>query len=368
MTSNKPCFIIAEAGVNHNGDERLAIKLIDAAIEAGADAIKFQSFQADSLVTMDAKQAQYQSDNLGEESSQYSMLKGLELTLEQTQRLSTYCQKKNIEFMSTPFDTKMVSFLADDIGVARMKIGSGDSINSLILLAVARTNLPIILSTGMCDIDEIKESLATIAWAIENPDGIPKSRQEIFDYFADDKYQKICASRVTVLQCITDYPAVPADMNLNSIRFIAEQTGMITGLSDHSLGWHLTLAAVGMGAAVIEKHITLSRDMEGPDHAASLEPDEFKEMVSQIRDVTIAFGGYDKKPKPGEMNNMHAARGSITCLRDIPKGEVFSLENLTVKRPGTGLFPPALWDILGRKTASQDYKISEQISSEYTND
>jgi N-acetylneuraminate synthase len=354
-------FVIAEAGVNHNGSRELARELVLAAAAAGADAVKFQTFEAGKLVLRDAPKAAYQQRNTRSDSSQYEMLKALELAAGVHIELRELCDAHAIEFMSSPFDPDNVDFLAREVGVKRLKIPSGEVVNGPLMVRAARTGLPLIVSSGMCTLDEVLESLSVIAWVRRNSSGVPASRAALAAIRAEADWTAALRPDVWLLQCVTQYPA-PADAtNLRVMATLRAATGLTVGLSDHSLGWHITVAAVAAGARVIEKHFTLSRRLPGPDHVASLEPDELARMVREIRDVEVALGTAEKAPNPEELENRVPARGSLSAARAIRAGERFAIDNVTVKRPGTGVPAAEYWDYVGGRTAARDYNADEQI-------
>lgn len=359
-TDIEPCFIIAEVGVNHNGDLGSARELIDVAVDAGADAVKFQSFTTDKLVTKDAKKAEYQKQYDNGSDTQAGMLRGLELSRKDTLDLKQYCDNAGIEFMSTPFDSEMLRFLVEDVKLNRIKLPSGEAINGPLLLAASRTSLPVILSTGMCTMEEVHESLATLAWGIENATGIPSGREELRQLMGCTDWTNVLRDRVHVLHCVTEYPAAPGLTNLRSMDFISDQTSLPVGLSDHSIGKHITIAAVARGARIIEKHFTLSRSLPGPDHLASLEPIELKEMVKEIREIEVAMGDYSKQPQSIEFTNRQAARGSLSAASPISTGCKFTIDNLTIKRPGTGVSPLEYWDYIDI-ISQRDYQKDDLI-------
>lgn len=332
-------IIIAEAGVNHNGDFDLAKKLIAAAAEAGADFVKFQTFKADKIVSKSAKKAAYQERNINDgDDSQYAMLKLLEIPEEWYVKLIQFAKEKGIQFLSTGFDQQSIDFL-DELGSPLFKIPSGEITNLPYLRHIAKKGKPVILSTGMANLDEIKAALNVLC---EN--GILK----------DD---------ITVLHCNTEYPTPMEDVNLLAMQTIHAELGVKTGYSDHTQGIEVPIAAVALGATLIEKHFTLDRNLPGPDHKASLEPDELKAMVQGIRNIEKAISGTGiKEPSNSEQKNILIARKSIVASRLIRKGELFTEENLTVKRPGNGI-SPMLWDeILGRK-AIKDFEPDELIEA-----
>jgi len=317
-----PCFIIAEAGVNHNGDVNLARKLIDVAKEAGADAVKFQTFKAEEVVTRSAEKARYQKETTPSEQSQYDMIKKLELSGEDFKHLSAYAQEKGILFLSSPFDKGSVNLLSE-LGVAAFKVPSGEITNFPLLKYVAKKGKPIILSTGMATQGEVGEALGVI-----KEEGIED---------------------IILLHCVTSYPAKIDDMNLKAMETLRDTFKLPAGLSDHSLGLTIPIAAVALGACVVEKHFTLDKNLPGPDHRASLEPDELKQMVTAIRDVERAMGDGIKRPTKDEEENKKVARRSIVARADIPKTAIITEEMLTTKRPGIGIEPKYMNSIVGRK-------------------
>jgi N,N'-diacetyllegionaminate synthase len=329
-------FIIAEAGVNHNGSTELAKKLIDVASDAGADAVKFQTFKAEKLVNRDAKKAAYQQENMQEKStSQFTMLKKLELGVATHKELIAYAQSKNIMFFSTPFDLESVKLL-DDLGLEIFKIPSGEITNLPYLRAIARLNKKVVLSTGMSTMQEVREA---------------------FEVLLNNGTKK---ANITILHANTMYPTPMEDVNLRAMLEIQKELDVAVGYSDHTLGIEVPIAAVAMGASVIEKHFTLSRDMEGPDHKASLEPHEIKAMVHAIRNIEQALGSSEKKPSASETPNITVARKSIVAARKIAKGEILSEKNLTVKRPAGGISPMRWDEIIGKK-ATKAYDVDAMI-------
>ena len=343
-------FLIAEAGVNHNGSIELAKKLIDAAVMAGADAVKFQSFVASSIVTAGASKAEYQITNTGSKESQLEMLKKLELSHSQQRELHQYCQRSGIQFLSTPFDNASLNFLTVDLGLETIKVGSGELTNAPFLFEVARLAKNIILSTGMSTLDEVADALGVIAFVMT--DSKNPSVSSFKSALASSEGRKAVTSKVTLLHCTTDYPTVPSDVNLQAMSTLREKFDCQVGFSDHSVGIHLAVAAVAMGATVIEKHLTIDRDLPGPDHKASLEPSEFKNLVDQVRDLENAFGDGIKRPTEVELKNKKIARRSLVALKAIKTGDVFTSENVSIKRPGTGRSPFEYWSLLGTKATS----------------
>lgn len=343
-------FLIAEAGVNHNGSIDMARKLVDAAVMAGADAAKFQSFVASSIVTAGASKAEYQITNTGSKESQLEMLKKLELSHAQQRELSEYCKDKGIQFLSTPFDSASLNFLTVDLGLETIKVGSGELTNAPFLFEVARLAKNIILSTGMSTLDEVTDALGVIAFVMtgsKNP-----SMSSFKSALSSPEGKKAISSKVTLLHCTTDYPTVPSDVNLRAMLTLREEFDCQVGFSDHSVGIHLAVAAVAMGATVIEKHLTIDRDLPGPDHKASLEPNEFKNLVDQVRDLENAFGDGTKRPTEIELKNKKIARRSLAASKAIKAGDEFTSENVSIKRPGTGRSPFEYWSLLGTKATS----------------
>ncbi|MDD4593210.1 MAG: N-acetylneuraminate synthase [Parabacteroides sp.] len=352
-------FIIAEAGVNHNGSLDMALKLIDVAADAGADAVKFQTFKADKVVSRFAPKAEYQTRNTGVVDSQLEMVKKLELNEEQHMVLVEHCRKRGIEFMSTPFDLDSVNFLANVIKVSRLKIPSGEITNGLILLKFAQTGKPLILSTGMSTLDEVELALGVLAFGFINS-GEKPSRGAFKEAYSSNEGQAFLKEKVSLLHCTTEYPAPFDEVNLKAMDTLKEKFALSVGYSDHTMGIAVPIAAVARGALIIEKHFTLDRNLPGPDHKASLEPGELKQMVSSIRQIELALGNGVKQPTASEIKNMVVARKSLVATRDIKSGEMFTEANLDVKRPGTGRSPFEYWGLLG-KTAKKEYKADEVI-------
>ncbi|WP_217586175.1 N-acetylneuraminate synthase [Lentibacillus saliphilus] len=351
-------FIIAEAGVNHNGSLDLAFKLVDAAVNAQADAIKFQTFKTENLVTKSAEQADYQKKNIGKVSSQYDMLKKLELSYREFIELKQYCDKKGIMFLSTPFDLESVDFLVHDLNLSLMKIASGEITNAPYLYQIANLGVDVILSTGMATVEEIHNALAFLAYGYQKKENITfkNARQ----YYKTKEAKDVLKGKVSILHCTSEYPTPYEEINLNTIEYIKEKFDLPTGLSDHSQGIIAPVAAVAKGACIIEKHFTLDKKMDGPDHKASLDPLELKEMVESIRITEKALGDWEKKPIEIELKNREVARKSLVASCRIKRGETFSSNNLTVKRPGTGVAPYYYWDCIG-KTATRNYEKDEMI-------
>lgn len=328
--------IIAEAGVNHNGDIMMAKKLIDAAADANVDYVKFQTFKADKLVSRDAKKAAYQSKNIGnDDDSQYNMLKNLELSHEDHIELMTYCEQRNIKFFSTAFDVDGVHYL-NDLGLELFKVPSGEITNYPYLKAIASFNKFVILSTGMCTEIEIKEAVDVL----------------ISEGLSIDK--------ISILHCNTEYPTPMKDVNLMAMLSIQRNFGVEVGYSDHTLGIEVPIAAVALGAKIIEKHFTLDRTLPGPDHVASLEPNELKEMVKAIRNIELAISGSGiKEPSKSEVKNISIARKSLHLNFDLPKGHVIADKDLIALRPGDGISPMKWNSIVGKRLAIDKNKFDK---------
>jgi N,N'-diacetyllegionaminate synthase len=331
----QPTIIIAEAGVNHNGSIDLAKKLIDVAVNAGVDFVKFQTFNADTLVTRTADKADYQKELTNANESQFEMIKKLELDRKKHQKLIDYCKHIDIEFLSTAFDHDSVDLL-DELNIPFFKIPSGEITNLPYLRHVGKKGKPIIMSSGMSRLDEVRDALNLLI----------KSGAE--------------KEQITILHCNTEYPTPMKDVNLKAMLTIQDKLGVKIGYSDHTLGIEVPIAAVALGATVIEKHFTLDRNLPGPDHVASLEPDELKQMVNAIRNLEKAMGDGIKKPSKSETKNIAIARKSIVARMSIKKGELFTEENLAVKRPGTGLSPMG-WETLIGKISLNNYQIDDLI-------
>lgn len=328
-------LIIAEAGVNHNGDLQLAKMLVDAAIEAGADVVKFQTFKASHLATEQAEQAVYQRQALGVSESQLAMLRRLELHADQHKYLIDYCYQRGIEFLSTAFDSCSIKLLAS-FTLKRWKVPSGEITNLPYLRQIGSQGQPVILSTGMSSLGDIEAALAVLEQA------------------------GTLRSQITVLHCTTEYPAPAEEVNLRAMKTIADAFGVSVGYSDHTDGITIPIAAVAMGATVIEKHLTIDRHMPGPDHKASLEPDQFTDMVRGIRTVEQALGDGIKKATLSEIPNKIIARKSLVATKPIKKGDVFTELNITSKRPGSGI-SPMYWDALIGRISSRSYLPNELI-------
>lgn len=354
-------FIIAEAGVNHNGNPDFAFKLVDSAVEAGADAVKFQTFKAESLVTKGAVKADYQQQTTGSNESQFSMLKRLELTHKTHHKLKDYCKNKGIEFFSTAFDSESLDFLTNELGLKTLKIPSGEITNGPLLLAHAQTGCDLILSTGMATLDEVEEALGVIAFGLmSNLDANIHSPTAFQEAFLSAQGKKLLQEKVTLLHCTTEYPAPPEDINLNAMRTMRDAFGLKIGYSDHSEGITVPIGAATLGAILIEKHFTLDKTLPGPDHKASLEPSELKDMVAAIRVVEQMMGNGLKEPMLSELKNRMIIRKSLVATTEIKKGDLFSEQNLIMKRPGIGISPMKYWDILDSES-EKNYAPDEVI-------
>lgn len=353
-------LIIAEAGVNHNGNENLAFQLVDKAYEAGADIVKFQTFKAKNLVTAEAHQADYQVTNTGKQESQLAMLSRLELSYDAHHQLVAYCEKLGIEFLSTAFDSESLEFLVNDLKLTRLKIPSGEITNAPLVLQHARTGCDLIVSTGMATMAEIEAMLGVIAFGYTAPKEARPSVDAFQAAYYSEAGRQALTNKVTILHCTTEYPAPFADINLKAMDTLAAAFGLVVGYSDHSEGITVPIAAVARGATLIEKHFTLDKAMEGPDHKASLDPQELKAMVQGIRGVELALGDGIKGPRPSEIKNKAAVRKSIVAARDICAGQIISAEDIAIKRPGTGDSPYNYWAIQS-KPASRSYKIGDLV-------
>lgn len=316
-------LIIAEAGVNHNGSLETACRLVEAAAQAGADVVKFQTFRADRLVAPGAPKADYQQRTTGADESQLDMVRRLELTPDDHRALLAHCAQNGIAFLSTPFDLESIDLLRG-LGIGTGKVPSGEITNKPYLQAMARVFERLIISTGMCTLQDVRDALDVVLQA-------GASRE-----------------RITLLHCNTEYPTPMADVNLRAMRTLADEFGTEVGYSDHTEGIEVPIAAVALGARVIEKHITLDRNMPGPDHRASIEPDELKAMVRAIRNIELALGSARKEPSPSEQRNMDIARRSIHLARAVPSGRQLTADDLVMLRPGSGISPMRMDDVLGR--------------------
>lgn len=360
MSGQAGVFIIAEAGVNHNGSVDMARKLVDAAAEAGADAVKFQTFSAHKLVSRLAAKARYQVTNTGNNESQLQMLERLELDADEHRQIARHCRNRSIEFMSSAFDEESLDFLVSDIGISRVKIPSGEITNAPYLLHAARLGKPMLLSTGMSTPDEIATALGIIAFGYSGTDELP-SPTAFARAAKTGAGREILRARVTLLHCTTEYPTPFSHVNLRAMGSLSNRFGLHVGYSDHTQGITVPIAATALGAVAIEKHLTLDRALPGPDHLASLEPIELLAMVRGVREVEAALGSAEKNPTEAELANRFAARRSLVATRHIDKGEAFNHSNIAAKRPGGGLSPLCYWELLG-KIASRDYDEDEMLA------
>ncbi|TPX27643.1 N-acetylneuraminate synthase [Cylindrospermopsis raciborskii] len=358
-TEKHPTFIIAEAGVNHNGDISLAKQLIDIAANAGADAVKFQTFQAEKLVSRNAPKAQYQTQTTGTTESQFEMIRKLELSDLDHELLISHAQSRGIQFLSTPFDIPSLHLLTQRFGLKKIKIPSGEITNAPFLLEIARCAERIILSTGMSTLAEVEAALGVLAFGFTTDKAIPQ-RGDFEQAFASDQGQQELGDRVTLLHCTTEYPAPFREVNLRAMDTLASAFGLAVGYSDHTSGIHVSLAAVARGARIIEKHFTSDRTLPGPDHQASLEPQELNQLVQQIREIEQALGDGIKRPTASEWKNREVARKSLVASRAIKASEVFTEENLTCKRPGTGVSPFSYWETI-EQVATRSYDMDETL-------
>lgn len=346
-------YIIAEAGVNHNGSLEMARSLIDTAADAGADAVKFQTFRAEAVSSAFAPKAPYQAELTPAGESQLSMLQRLQFDEVQHIALLEHCRYRNIEFISSPFDLDSVDLLVRRLNVSRLKIASGEITNAPLLLKAARTGKSIILSTGMSTLGEIEAALGVLAFGCREKDQRPSLAAFQASYASVDG-QSALREKVTLLHCTSEYPAPLQDINLLAMDTLQRAFGLKVGYSDHSSGLVIPVAAAARGAAVIEKHFTMDRNLPGPDHKASLEPAELKKMVTLIRQVELALGSPVKKVTPAEVENRTLVRRSLVAIEPIRRGEIFTNKNIGIKRPGTGISPGYYWDLVGIK-ADRDY-------------
>lgn len=356
------CLIIAEAGVNHNGSEEMAYQLIDAAVKSGVDIVKFQTFKSELLAAKSAKKADYQKQNTQVLESQFSMLKRLELDFSAHKRLRNYCLDQGIEYLSTAFDEESLNFLVNDLQLKRLKIPSGEITNAPFILQHALTGCDLILSTGMASVEEIGFALSVIAYGLLAKHSEPKepSEQAFKEAFDSQQGQALLKQKVVILHCTTEYPAPYDEVHLNALPFLAKTFELPVGYSDHTQGVVVSSAAVVKGACVIEKHFTLDRNLPGPDHKASLEPDELNQLVRDIRIVEQALGNYQKQTTPSEQKNIAVARKSLFARRDIQKGDVIRACDIDIMRPGDGLSARYYYQVLD-SVAKADYHAGDSF-------
>ena len=341
--------IIAEAGVNHNGDLSMALELVDQAAKAGVDYIKFQTFRAENLATSSANKASYQTRTTDASESQLEMLRRLELSIEDHNVIMARCAEKGVRFLSTPFDMDSLELLTNTFRLSEIKLGSGELTNAPLLLAAGRSGVKIILSTGMGSLAEVEEALGVLAFAMCR-EGTPKSRVDFSNVLLDTAVWSVLAERVILLHCTTEYPAAIEDTNLRAMETMRKAFGIKVGYSDHTPGESVSLAAVALGAKVIEKHFTLDRSLPGPDHEASLEPEQFASLVRGIRYVENALGNGIKQPSSNEVKNRTPVRKSLVATHDIFAGQTLTADLISAKRPAQGISPMMFWDIMGTST------------------
>ena len=355
----KPVYIIAEAGVNHNGDMELARQLVTEGADAGVDAVKFQTFRPEKLVTQLAEKAAYQKATTESRESQLEMLQKLTLQEDDYKELQQLCGECGVDFISTPFDSDSLRFLTTELDMPFIKIPSGEVTNAPFLLELAHTHKPVVLSTGMATLGEIEKALAVLAYGYLQKD-FPLDFQAVQDVYVSAAGQEILREKVQLLHCTTQYPAPAAQANLRAMDTMKQAFGLPVGYSDHTEGITIPVAAAAQGAVIIEKHFTLDRNLPGPDHKASLELEDLKAMVQAVRAVEEAMGSGIKIPAPEEVPNISIVRKSLVASNPIEAGEGFSMENLTCKRAGVGISPMDIWYVLGRK-AGRAYGVDEKI-------
>lgn len=352
-------YVIAEAGVNHNGDLQMAKRLIDIAVNSKADAVKFQTFKTELIISTCAPKAEYQRQTTGEGESQFEMVKKLELSFNQFRELKAYCDERDIEFLSTPFDIESADFLIDELNLTTIKISSGEITNAPLLYHIARKQPDIILSTGMATLSEVEAALGVIAFGLLSKNEAPSASAFRSAYLSSEGQRQL-QSKVRLLHCTTEYPAPVEDVNLLAIETMHKAFGLPTGYSDHTEGIAVTIAAVALGASVIEKHFTHDKQAEGPDHRASLSPQELQLLIQSIRQVEAARGTGIKIPAESERKNIDIARKSIVAHKKIEQGETLTVNNIAVKRPGGGISPFEYWSLL-ETTAVQDFEEGELL-------
>lgn len=350
-------YVIAEAGVNHNGERDLAFALVDVAADAGADAVKFQTFDADRLASKAAPKANYQKHSTDASESQVAMLKKLELPRDWHFELQAYARSKGIEFLSTAFDTGSLAFLCE-MDLPFFKVPSGELTNGPLLWQFAHTGKPLVLSTGMATMSEVEQGLAVVAHALGSATE-PTDMDEVWRCWGNPQNRQRLQGHVTLLHCTSQYPTPAHEVNLRAMDTL-KAFGLAVGYSDHTEGCLIPAAAVARGATVIEKHFTLDRSMDGPDHKASLEPEELKLMVAQIRALELALGDPCKAPQPSEWDTRKAARQQVVAAREIPAGAIISRDDLTTARSGSGLSPTTLWELVG-STSRRAFMVGEII-------
>lgn len=359
MTQYDRVYVIAEAGVNHNGDIRTAHQLVDAAADAGADAVKFQTFSAQKLVSKTHQKAAYQKLATSATQTQYEMLRSIELSHEMHHELLAHASNRGIEFISSAFDVDSLQFLTE-LGLPRLKVSSGELVNAQLLWHYGRTGLPLIVSTGMATLSEVEAGLALLAHATTH-EAPPSGLDDCWTAWADPEVRARLKKNITLLHCTSNYPAPMNEVNLRSMDTLQTAFGFDTGYSDHTQGTIIPVAAVARGACVIEKHFTLSRKMSGPDHSASLEPQELYEMMQQIRQIEEALGDPVKTPQPSEIDTRTAARQQVVATCQISVGDVFTEKNISTSRCGSGIPASAFWDLIGT-IAKSNFEPSQPIT------
>ncbi|NLI91356.1 MAG: N-acetylneuraminate synthase [Peptococcaceae bacterium] len=352
-------YIIAEAGVNHNGSPDLALEMIRLAADAGADAVKFQTFIAGEVISSKAPKAPYQERLTSENESQLEMVRKFQLDEDHHKELLAFSRSQGLDFLSTPFDLPSLELLTCRLHLPRIKVASGEITNLPLLLRAARSGTDIILSTGISSLGEIENALMVIAFGYCTKDTSPSTKAFRENYLSSEG-QKALQEKVTLLHCTSEYPAPFEDINLLAMDTLRQTFGLPVGYSDHSQGIAVSIAAAARGASVLEKHFTLNKNLPGPDHQASLSPDELKQMVRSVRQIELALGSPRKIPAPSELRNLTLVRKSLVAKKEIKKGEMFTEDNLGLKRPGTGIEPARYWDYLGRK-AEKTYQTDEEI-------
>ena len=354
--------IIAEAGVNHNGQEALALKLVDMAADAGADVVKFQTFVPNLIATDNAPKADYQKTATDEYEGQLDMLNKLRLSDQAFLNIKERCGQRKIDFLSTPFDLASVKFLHQRLGLERMKIASGEITHGPLLLAVAHTGCDIILSTGMSTLDDVRDALAVLAFGYTSHSGEKPSAETLDQAYRSEEGKTALSEKVSLLHCTTEYPASCDEVNLSAMDTLKNTFNLNVGYSDHTTGTLMSVLAAARGALIIEKHFTLDKTMDGPDHAASLNPAELVQLVAEIRQVERSLGNGKKEPSPSEKKNLPVTRKSLIAAQNVKRGEIFTEQNLVAKRPGTGVSPMRYWGMLGRE-AARDYRRDEIIEA-----
>ena len=354
-------YVIAEIGVNHNGSVALAKDLILKAKECGADAVKFQTFKADSLLSDQTEMAAYQKENTGSNQSQLELVKSLELSYEQTREIKQFCDEQNITFISTPFDSDSLKFLVEDLDVPFLKVSSADISNLPFLYELACTKKHVVLSTGTASLGDIEQALSVFAFVIDKGTGVRPSQQLFRESYSKLAIRQQLANQVSILHCVTQYPALFEQSNLNAIATLKNVFGLTTGYSDHTLDEYAAVISLSLGARIFEKHITLDKTMDGPDHAASMEPNEFKHYVEILHKTHLSLGDGIKFMLEQESDNYYLVRRSIVASKDIAKGEILTADNITTKRAGrVCLEPNKYWDVLGT-TAKKIFKKNDFI-------